>query len=125
MDKGQDKKTWGGHSEDIVELLKDYKYSIEYPPDLPNAYIYFNYWMMTDPRDKLHELGLDNDPRVIEIDKKLLEGLKKYIPPDYSEKERKDKPLERWWWHLDKIADKTYPAELLPEHLREIYLSSF
>ena len=29
-------------------------------------------------------------------------------------------PLSHWWWHLGKLRAGTYPAELLPEHLREI-----
>lgn len=31
------------------------------------------------------------------------------------------KPLAKWWWHLGKIRSHTYPAELLPEHLRAVY----
>ncbi|NEX20998.1 hypothetical protein G3480_11860 [Thiorhodococcus mannitoliphagus] len=30
-------------------------------------------------------------------------------------------PLEHWWWHLGKLRDGSYPANLLPEHLREVY----
>lgn len=30
-------------------------------------------------------------------------------------------PLVKWWWHLGKIRNKTYPAELLPDHLKAIY----
>ena len=36
----------------------------------------------------------------------------------------KDNPehlLSRWWWHLGKLRAGTYPAHLLPPHLREIY----
>lgn len=32
-----------------------------------------------------------------------------------------NQPLYRWWWHLGKIRDKTYPAELLPDTLQTIY----
>jgi hypothetical protein len=32
-------------------------------------------------------------------------------------------PLEHWWF--DKIADKSYLAELLSEHLMEFYLKAF
>ncbi len=31
------------------------------------------------------------------------------------------KPLTQWWWHLGKLRAGTYPAHLLPEHLRAIY----
>jgi hypothetical protein len=32
-----------------------------------------------------------------------------------------DQPLAHWWWHLGKLRDGTYPAQLLPDHLRVIY----
>ena len=31
-------------------------------------------------------------------------------------------PLEKWWWHLGAIRRREYPVELLPEHLRAVYL---
>ncbi len=31
------------------------------------------------------------------------------------------RPLLHWWWHLGKLRAGTYPAQLLPPHLREIY----
>ena len=30
-------------------------------------------------------------------------------------------PRSHWWWHLGKLRAGTYPVELLPEPLREIY----
>lgn len=35
----------------------------------------------------------------------------------------KDDPAHHlmWWWHLGKIREGTYPAHLLPPHLRAIY----
>ncbi len=30
-------------------------------------------------------------------------------------------PLTHWWWHLGKLRAGTYPAQLLPDHLRAIY----
>jgi hypothetical protein len=30
-------------------------------------------------------------------------------------------PLSDWWWHLGKLRAGTYPAQLLPPHLQEIY----
>ena len=32
-----------------------------------------------------------------------------------------DHPLTHWWWHLGKLRAGTYPAHLLPQHLRAIY----
>ena len=31
------------------------------------------------------------------------------------------RPLAQWWWHLGKLRAGTYPAELLPPHLRAIH----
>jgi hypothetical protein len=31
------------------------------------------------------------------------------------------RPLAQWWWHLGKLRAGTYPAELLPPHLRALY----
>lgn len=28
-------------------------------------------------------------------------------------------PLEKWWWHLGAIRNRSYPLDLLPAHLRE------
>ncbi|MEN3039754.1 MAG: hypothetical protein ABDI07_11525 [Candidatus Kryptonium sp.] len=124
MDKRQSGEVKGKYTKDIIELIDDYESSIVVPAFHPSAYTYFNYWMMTDPRDELYRLGLDDDPEVKKLDLQLLKGLKKFGPPDYNLEEQAQKPLKLWWWHLDKIYDKTYPAELLPEHLREFYLSS-
>ncbi|PKM11755.1 MAG: hypothetical protein CVV13_07985 [Gammaproteobacteria bacterium HGW-Gammaproteobacteria-3] len=33
-------------------------------------------------------------------------------------------PIQKWWWHLGKIRAKIYPAEVLPEHLRAVYLEA-
>lgn len=40
---------------------------------------------------------------------------------DYLIDDKPASPLSRWWWHLGKIRNHSYPAELLPEHLRAIY----
>jgi len=39
---------------------------------------------------------------------------------DYLLKDRQNQPLTHWWWHLGKLRAGTYPAHLLPPHLREI-----
>ncbi len=31
------------------------------------------------------------------------------------------RPLAQWWWRLGQIRAGTYPAELLPPHLRALY----
>jgi hypothetical protein len=30
-------------------------------------------------------------------------------------------PIEKWWWHLHKVAKGKYPSLKLKEYLREIY----
>lgn len=30
--------------------------------------------------------------------------------------------LDRWWWHLGKVRNRTYPAHRLPARLRDVYL---
>lgn len=34
-----------------------------------------------------------------------------------------DQPLASWWWHLGKLRAGTYPEDLLPPRLREVYLA--
>ena len=44
------------------------------------------------------------------------DALQPYLLEDDSAK-----PLTQWWWHLGKLRAGTYPAHLLPPHLRAIY----
>ena len=120
MDRESAKELPVGHNQAHLELIGFYEFSLRYPETIPSAYCHHNYHITADTMTRIHELGLDH--MVKELDIKLLKGLKKFGPPAYMEKD-KNKPLEYWWWHLDKIATKEYPAELLPEHLREIYES--
>lgn len=80
-------------------------------------------------RDEIAERGIDKEKEVIEIDKL---AIKKALKKDL--KIRVETPMGRddeapslthWWWYLDLIAQGKYPLELLPEELKEIYLSSF
>ena len=41
--------------------------------------------------------------------------------PDELLRDDSTYPLTHWWWHLGKLRAGTYPAHLLPEHLRTIY----
>ena len=76
-----------------------------------------------DWRDEIHTLGLDNDPRVIRLDRDAIrKALKGH--PYFDSMFRDEKPLEYWWWYLDRIHDHTYPNEMLPPHLQEIYTPS-
>lgn len=41
--------------------------------------------------------------------------------PDDLLQDDPTRPLAQWWWHLGKLRAGTYPAELLPPHLRALY----
>ena len=43
-----------------------------------------------------------------------------YPPVDLLD-DHATRPLSQWWWHLGQLRAGTYPAHLLPPHLREIY----
>ncbi|WP_156874815.1 hypothetical protein [Thermodesulfobacterium hveragerdense] len=45
--------------------------------------------------------------------------LEKGADPAYYFRDPEKYPFDHWWWHLDKIAARTYPAELLLEYLRK------
>ncbi len=68
-------------------------------------------------RDEIAERGLDKLTEVKETDIRLLKQVLEYG----SDPPAEDGPFEKWWWQLHKIAERTYPPELLPDYLREIY----
>lgn len=76
---------------------------------------------LRESREHLHELGLDDDKDVSEIDEIVIEAAiaNDYVNPDLIDDQ--DVPLKNWWWHLGKIRTKTYPAELLSVPLQAIY----
>ncbi len=41
--------------------------------------------------------------------------------PDELFQDDQTHPLTHWWWHLGQLRAGTYPAHLLPPHLRAIY----
>jgi len=82
-------------------------------------------------RDYLHEhweeLTEEQKQAVIGADIAIVKharGVNEWCVYDGRWRERKKMrprpPLERWWWYLDRIAARLYPAELLPPHLREV-----
>lgn len=110
----------------IKELIEDWDWVINYSfygdkglPNLLNTDIN-DVWIGS--RDKIHDLGLDNLPEVIKLDKQALKLVFKYGGMAYRVKPEEAKDKKRWWWHLDKIAEKKYPENLLPDHLRNIYI---
>jgi len=70
-------------------------------------------------RERIYQAGIFNQD-VIELDQIVMEetlnGSLDWLPDEDEE------PLEKWWWHLKKIKEGIYPAHLLPEYLREMYL---
>ncbi len=77
---------------------------------------------LRESRDNLHKLGKGTDTTVQEIDEVVIEAavVNDYVA-DYLLKDDNAQPLPHWWWHLGKIRDKSYPAELLPAHLQAVY----
>lgn len=77
---------------------------------------------MRESRERVSELGKDADSEVKMIDEIVIEAA---IANDYIADSALDddqtRPLQNWWWHLGKIRHKTYPAELLPNHLQAVY----
>jgi len=76
-------------------------------------------------REKVHQLGYDNHPLVKEADENFILFLDEM-------KERAERwrvsfiddptqPLEKWWWHPNKILKGEFPLEKLPLYLRKVY----
>lgn len=77
-----------------------------------------------DTREAIFERRLEDQEEVKKADIELIKiVLKEGADPPYSDDPEKY-PITHWWWHLDKIADRTYDASLLSEYLMEIYLKA-
>lgn len=109
-----------GSSKSYKELIEDWEFAIN--PENDCIYDYDNAPSWLPVRDEIHELGLDDDERVKELDRQAIINAVKFDSEMPYMRDYED--LKRWWWHFEKIADGSYPAELLPEHLREIYLKA-
>jgi len=73
-------------------------------------------------REIIHRLGLDNDPRVIEADQKILQLSFKFTPAITDESDIGYEPEPTWWWYfLNQIHHGEYSLALLPDHLKDIY----
>lgn len=102
-------------SSELIELKEGWRMAIEF--DFAFDYHTSVAWLPI--RDRLSDAQL-LDEEIMEIDKKaIMKALKEVSDRAYQ---RDYEELTRWWWHLEKIASSEYPAELLPEYLREIYL---
>ncbi len=81
-------------------------------------------------RELIYEYGVEGDEAVIFADQYLIDALDDYLknsPKWHSFKIEDDpnQPLEKWWWHLNKIVKGEYPIEKLPEHLKDIYIERY
>ena len=79
---------------------------------------------LREARERVNELpALSQEVR--ELDEIVIEAtqVNDYINPGLLEDDPRQ-PLTHWWWHLGKLRNRTYPASLLPEHLRAVYLDA-
>ncbi|MEJ5227196.1 hypothetical protein [Thermodesulfovibrio sp.] len=101
----------------LSELKKKWSMAVEFG----SAFDYHIAHVWLPVRDELFDAQV-LDEEIKEIDK---EAIKKAIKENSDRPYQRDhEELTRWWWHLEKIASGEYPAELLPEYLREIYLKA-
>ncbi len=106
------------------DLIEDWDLATSLPEseqDIVSACCYYTAGVRLPVRDVIHEKRLDE--KVKEYDVRLIKYvLKKGAEPAWERVLGEiEPPLKAWWWWLDKIAEGTYPSELLPEHLREVY----
>ena len=68
--------------------------------------------------ERSQQTKLDNlDARLIDA---VIDPNDQEVPDDLLQDDPA-RPLSHWWWHLGKLRSGTYPAHLLPPHLRAIY----
>ncbi len=94
-----------------IEYLRMYRYSIIDSDVLP--------WNVPSIREKLQDY--EGNEKVRKLDKWLLEDLKEILEVNPAIQDDDTQPLEKWWWHLHKIANGTYPVELIPDYLKNIF----
>lgn len=94
-----------------VELLLNY--GIGYPD------------LIIKLREKVHQEGMEESPYVVKADTKLFQNVHRFLEllegSDEPLEDDDTQPIEKWWWHLHKVASGKYPSLRLPHHLREIY----
>ncbi len=94
-----------------VELL--FNYGVGYPD------------IIIKLREKVYQEGLEESLYVKKADRKLFQNVHRFLELlDGSDEPMEDddsQPIEKWWWHLHKIAKGKYPSLMLKEYLREVY----
>jgi hypothetical protein len=111
-------------SESYDELIEGWVLFCEDPEYL---FYYGSASTLLTRRERIYEAGLGKREEVKKADIMLIKAALTYQydvhSPDLFDDPEKY-PFDHWWWHLDKIQKKSYPAELLPEYLREIYFKA-
>ncbi len=94
-----------------VELL--FNYGVGYPD------------IIIKLREKVYQEGLEESLYVKKADRKLFQNVHRFLELlDGSDEPMEDddsQPIEKWWWHLHKVARGKYPSLMLKEYLREVY----
>lgn len=81
-------------------------------------------------RELIYEYGLENNEITKFTDRSLIRRLAYYVKNSYKWhgikiEDKENEPLEKWWWHLNTIVKGEYPIELLPDHLKDIYVERY
>lgn len=88
-----------------------------------------DYWAVPGLRELRHEVdqtlaNYEQRQAVAQLDGYLVDAITDLddneVPDDLLQDDPA-RPLTQWWWHLGQLRAGTYPAHLLPPHLREIY----
>ncbi len=98
-------------TEEEAEYLRMYMYSLVDPDVLP--------WKIPSIREHLKKFEDLED--IKKHDRWLIEDIKEIIKVNPAIEDDDSQPLEKWWWHLHKIAEGSYPKELLPDYLQKVY----
>jgi hypothetical protein len=88
-----------------------------------------DYWVVPGLRRQREEveqaqLNAEQLAKLWQLDRRLVNAVTDLDDPEVPDELLADdftQPLSHWWWHLGKLRAGTYPAELLPESLRELY----
>lgn len=80
--------------------------------------------LLRESRTRLAALELTphEQRELMDLDEMVLdEVMESDILQPYLLEDDPARPLEQWWWRLGQLRAGTYPAHLLPPHLRAIY----
>ena len=88
-----------------------------------------DYWAvpgLRELRTKAEQVLIDYEQRqsIAKLDEYMVDAILDLdddeVPDDLLQDDP-SRPLTQCWWHLGKLRAGTYPAHLLPPHLRAIY----